>query len=247
MSLVYHPETDGSSERSNKTVIQVLCYHVDRNQKNWVKALPLICFNIMNTVNSSTRFSPFQLHMGCSPRLIPPLISTNTVELANTSPEMTDATELLESIALTTAEAQDNLLTAKVNQADSTNHHHTPEFPFKVRDKAFLSTEHRRREYVQNKSGCMAKFMPRFDGPFKITRAHPETSDYSLKLPNEPNRFPIFHSSLLRPHILNDNELFESRQFAQPEPVLIPEGQEEWLIRDIIDERTHGRGMQYLV
>jgi Integrase zinc binding domain/RNase H-like domain found in reverse transcriptase len=230
MSLAYHPETDGSSERSNKTVIQALCYPVNQNQKNWVKALPLVCFNIMNTINSSTGFSPFQLRMGCSPRLIPPLISTNTMELANTSPEMTDATELLESIALTTAEAQDNLLAAKVNQADSANCHHTPKFPFKVGNKAFLSTEHRWHEYVQNKSGHMAKFMPRFDGPFKITRAHPETSDYSLKLPNEPNRFPTFHSSLLQPHILNDNELFESQRFAQPGPVLTPKGQEEWLI-----------------
>jgi hypothetical protein len=61
MSSAYHPETDGSSERSNKTVAQALRYHVDRHQKGWVKALPLVRFNIMNTVNSSTGFSPFQL------------------------------------------------------------------------------------------------------------------------------------------------------------------------------------------
>jgi len=36
MSSSYHPETDGSSERSNKMVNQMLCYHVHCNQKGWV-------------------------------------------------------------------------------------------------------------------------------------------------------------------------------------------------------------------
>ena len=33
MSTAFHPETDGASERTNKTVNQCLRYHVARNQK----------------------------------------------------------------------------------------------------------------------------------------------------------------------------------------------------------------------
>jgi len=40
MSTAFHPETDGSSEWTNKTVNQCLRYHVTRNQKGWVRALP---------------------------------------------------------------------------------------------------------------------------------------------------------------------------------------------------------------
>ena len=36
MSTAYHPETDGASERSNKTVIQAIRFHVERNQQGWV-------------------------------------------------------------------------------------------------------------------------------------------------------------------------------------------------------------------
>lgn len=36
MSTVYHPETDGASEQSNKTINQMLRYHVQHNQKGWV-------------------------------------------------------------------------------------------------------------------------------------------------------------------------------------------------------------------
>jgi hypothetical protein len=67
MSTSYHPETDRSSERSNKTINQMLHYHVKRNQKGWVRALPQIRFQIMNMVNASTGYSGFQLHLGRSP------------------------------------------------------------------------------------------------------------------------------------------------------------------------------------
>ena len=72
MSTAYHPETDGASERTNKTVNQVLHFHIECSQLGWVCALPQIRFNIMNTVNKSTSFTPFQLRMGRSPRVIPP-------------------------------------------------------------------------------------------------------------------------------------------------------------------------------
>ena len=68
MSTSYHPETDGSSERTNKTVNQILRFHVDRNQTGWLRSLPRVRFAIMNTVNKSTGYSPFQLRMGRSPR-----------------------------------------------------------------------------------------------------------------------------------------------------------------------------------
>ena len=45
MSTSYHPQTDGSSdssERTNKTVIQCIRFAVERDQLGWVKALPKI-------------------------------------------------------------------------------------------------------------------------------------------------------------------------------------------------------------
>src|ERR1700678_1193859 len=39
MSTAYHPQTDGASERSNKTVIQAIRFHVERTQRGWARAL----------------------------------------------------------------------------------------------------------------------------------------------------------------------------------------------------------------
>lgn len=59
MTTLFHPEADGSSERSNKTVNQSIRYHVGRNQKGWVRALHRIRFDIMNSLNASTGFTGF--------------------------------------------------------------------------------------------------------------------------------------------------------------------------------------------
>ena len=110
-----------------------------------------------------------------------------------------------------------------------------------------LSTKHWRWEYMQAHSGCSAKFMPCFDSPYHIVRSPPTKSNYTLELPNEPNHFPTFHSSLLCPYHDNDIDLFPSRALAMPGPVVTTDGEEEWMIQWILDECKCSRGYQYLI
>jgi hypothetical protein len=246
MSSAYHPETDSSSECSNKSVIQSLRFHVERNQTGWAKKLPLVRFNLMNTINVSTGFSPFQLRMGRSPRLIPP-IAPALAEEASSDVDAASALVLIERITLDIEEAKDNLLAAKVAQAEFANRHRGDEIVYSVGDKVMLSTINRRRKYMQKNSDRVAKFMPRFNGPFLVIKVFPEKSVYTLDLPNEPNHFPTFHASLLQKFIPNDDNLFPSRALPQPGPVVTDNGEEEWFINHILDERARGKGKQYLV
>ncbi|KNZ73212.1 hypothetical protein J132_00601 [Termitomyces sp. J132] len=71
----------------------------------------------MNTVNSSMGFLPFQLKMGCSPWLIPPLSPLPT----RASKEKKMAHDIINQLQKDIQEAQDNLLMAKVHQAYHTN------------------------------------------------------------------------------------------------------------------------------
>jgi hypothetical protein len=242
MSTAFHPETDGASERTNKTVNQCLRYHVARNQKGWVRALPRVRFAIRNTVNKSTGFSPFQLHIGRSPRLIPPIAP------AKTGTEDMDAKRLIEQINTDVAEAKDNLMLAKVFQADQANRRRGAEDIYKVNDLVMLSTANRRKEYASTGSGRSAKLFPRQDGPYRVEAAFPQTSTYQLEVPNAPPNFcHTFHASQLKRYVPNDQELFPGRELPRDGPVLLENGREEHVIERILDERKRGRGWQYLV
>jgi len=100
---------------------------------------------------------------------------------------------------------------------------------------------------MQKKDGRVAKFMPRFDGPYTIIDSHAETSNYTLDLPNSPNIFPTFHSSQLQPYVENDSALFPGRELNKPPPIVTLEGKMEYFVEQILDERARGKGKQYLV
>lgn len=114
-------------------------------------------------------------------------------------------------MALTVTNAQDNLISAKISQSFHANKSRSSFFPFKVGDRVVLSTLHRRRELRANDPNRVAKFMPRFDGPFTIKNTDEKHSTVTLDLPNLPNIFPVFHTSEIKPFIENDDSLFPSR------------------------------------
>ena len=240
MSTAYHPETDGASERTNKTVIQCIRFAVERDQKGWVQALPTVRFNLMNTINASTGFTPFQLRFGRPARILPPIVPPDEDRTEPT------ASELIKQMQPIQMEAQDNLLTAKVRQAHQENAHRQLSFPFQIGDRVVLSTAHRRRLYKSGNELRVAKFMPRFDGPYPIIAINERHSTVTLALPKGSNHFPIFHTSEVKPFQENDDTLFPSRALHPPNPITI-DGAQEFFIEKIVDERRRGRGTQYLV
>ena len=197
MSSAYHPETDGSSERTNKTIDQSLCYFVQRNQKGWVKSLPRVRFNMLNTVNASMGFLGFQLKMGHLPRLIPPILNLLLMELSGTK-EAVDAASLIEGIAVNVQDAKDALAAAKVSQAYYANAHHGVKDVFVVGDLVMLSTSNCRCKYEKKGELRVAKFFLRWDGPYRITKAFPESSSYVLDMQNAPHKCVSYHTSELK-------------------------------------------------
>ena len=88
--------------------------------------------------------------------------------------------------------------------------------------------------------------MPRFDGPYHILATDEKHLTVTLDMPNAPNILPVFHTSELRAFKENDATLFPSRAHEPPSPITI-DGDREFYIDKIIDERCRGQGRQYLV
>jgi transposase InsO family protein len=111
MSTAYHPQTDGASERTNKTVDQALRYFVDRHQTGWIKALPCVRFNMMSTMNASSGYAPFHLHLGRMPRLLPPLQTEEIRKTRENFPnDIANALDAIISLKTDVADAHDTLL-----------------------------------------------------------------------------------------------------------------------------------------
>ena len=91
--------------------------------------------------------------------------------------------------------------------------------------------------------GRARKLAPKYLGPFLITKVLKEGATYQLGLSNElikcgVNR--VFHTSLLRPHVPNDDRRFPGRM-----PCQIPgfgEKPEEWIVDSILSH--HGKGLE---
>ena len=79
--------------------------------------------------------------------------------------------------------------------------------------------------------------MPRFDGPFKILEMNESKSTVKLELPPHSKMYPVFHTSLVLPYKENDPSLFPLRKFPSPQPIINKSGDQEYFVRDIIDER----------
>lgn len=241
-SSSYHPQSNGASERTNKTVNQCLRFHVERNQKGWVRALPRIRFQIMSTINKSTNYTPFQLRFGRTPRIIPPLLPPPP----NPSNDNITAREIIENIEIDVADARDNLILSKISQSHYANSSRKNDFTYNIGDRIMLSTLNRRRDYKLKGHKRAAKFMPRFDGPYVVIDTHLEASTVTLDMPNAPNLFPTFHTSHVKPWNSNDDAKFPSRNLENPGPIDV-DGVEEFIVDSIIDHKKIGRGYQYLI
>lgn len=69
LSTAYHPETDGQTERANKTLEVYLRHFVNYYQDDWAHHLAIAEFCCNNHVNASTGMSPFFASFGHHPRL----------------------------------------------------------------------------------------------------------------------------------------------------------------------------------
>ena len=68
--MAFHPQTDGATERANRSIGQILRTIVQPDQTNWVENLPMVEFAINSNISSLTGFVPFELNYGYMPMFI---------------------------------------------------------------------------------------------------------------------------------------------------------------------------------
>ena len=63
----YMPRVDGLCERANQTVANVLKKHAEADNHHWDDWLPFVEYSYNTRINSTTKFSPFEIVFGREP------------------------------------------------------------------------------------------------------------------------------------------------------------------------------------
>jgi len=67
MSMAFHPQTDGQTERLNQTIEAYLRAFVSKEQDDWIRLLPMAEFAYNNSVTTGNGMSPFYANYGFPP------------------------------------------------------------------------------------------------------------------------------------------------------------------------------------
>jgi hypothetical protein len=237
LSTSFHPQTDGQTERANRTLETILRNFVNQRNNNWDEFLATTEIAINNAKQASTKFSPFYLNYGYHMNL--PFLNHKHSGSMD-SPTVPAADEMFKSIRQATEQAMDNLMKAQETQSFYANQKRRDE-QFKIGEQVYLSTEN-----LPIVSG-VSKLNPKYIGPFKIIKIINSVT-VKLHLPPTKNIVNSFHVSRLKK--VNTSQLFPERSFTQPEPIIVNNNDSslnEWEVEEIIGRRINHRRVEYLV
>ena len=167
MSSAYHPQTDGQTERMNRTLEDVLRHYIGPFQSNWEELLPMAEFSINNSLSEVTGATPFLLNYGQHPDTpLTVVLRRRHLEVNRFIGQWTERIQQAKACILA-AQSRQKLWADQKRRDDR----------FVVDDRVLLSVKHFRLP-----KGRSAKLSPRYVGPFRVSKVVSDTA-YALELP----------------------------------------------------------------
>ena len=183
LSTAYHPETDGQTERTNRTMKTYLRIYSNQRQNNWVSLLPMAQMAYNNKVSESTGKTPFFANYGKHPNLFLRTYPSQKTEAAILNAE--ELRQVHQELRLNIENAQ-----RKTISYTNTKRKMAPQL--ERGDKVYLLTKNLRTKRP-SKGLDNVKV-----GPFLI-EARKGPVNYKLQLPTDAKIHPVFHVKLLEP------------------------------------------------
>jgi hypothetical protein len=208
LSASYRPQTDGSTERFNRTFLSMLRTCLRNDSKNWDRALPSLVYAYNNTVHSSTGFAPHFLLFGWLPMdlRVPMAFQTESLH-----PDI-DAFISSRAAQFSAAKASlERARTAMIAQRNASANAHV----YKVGDLVEISARVLRPKTTASRP---RKMQPLWSGPFEVTQLlGPKT--LSVHLPDNYAVNNAFNFEDIRPWLDHEAHAFEPEYpVVEPHP-----------------------------
>ena len=223
MSSSYHPQTDGQTERLNRTLEAGLRAYADKKGGEWAEWLPMCEAFYNSSVHSSTGQTPFEMNG---------VVWTDAVTYAMRSPTMDglkcqSAEDLLSGMKQAWEDARMMLMVRRDKMKADADKSRRDE-RYVVGDRVLLSTK--------NLSLHSSKLSDPFIGPFPVTRVSDHGVNVWLQLPKEYSRVhQPFHIEKVKRYTPSVIE-WGRKQNDRPLPELV-DGEEEWEVEMLLGKR----------
>ena len=229
LSSAYHPQTDGQSEVTIRTLENFLRPYAERNPSKWVEYLPLLEFAANNAVNASTGYSPAYLMYGRNPTVPQFGVGEGEVEIADqTVARMKDDLD----------SAKEYFTRAQKRMCKSANARRK-EVHFAQGDQVMVDS---RYLPISSLTQPTKKIRRRYVGPLEIEKVINPVA-YRLKLPDHWKVHPTFHVSKLKRFYASAEP---DRQIEPPAEILV-DGEVHYEIETLLRARGPKRKREYLV
>jgi len=170
LSMAYHPQTDGQTERTNQELEQYLRMYVNHRQNNWSEWLAMAEFAFNNKVYTATKMSLFKVNYGRELRMGFDIRKKGKNEKAEEfAREMKERHE----------EARAALVKAQEEMKRQTDRNRKEVEEYRVGDKVLISTKNFSMELMKRTT---KKLTEKFIGPYVVKRIGSENV-VELELP----------------------------------------------------------------
>jgi transposase InsO family protein len=223
MSTANHPQTDGQSERANRTIEEILRCYVSPHHNDWDEHLSTLEFAYNDSMQASTGFTPFYANYGRHPYSPLALYYSPAVKLE----EKESVTAFADRMQKLYRDVRLGILKAQARQCAQANKNRR-DLEFKVGDRVWLHASFRRPHMTV--LNARPKLNPSWLGPFPVKRVISRVA-YELELPTAYQKIhPVIHVSFLREHLDGDQK-FPGRpdRVPMPPPELIDEEEHFWV------------------
>ena len=188
-STAYHPQTDGQTEVTNRTLGNILRTLVKKHTKDWDEKLAHAEFAYNRCPSLTTKYSPFECVYGFNPTTPTTLVCLPLQERGAWSAEkQIDAAQRIH------AQVQHNIMQANIKYKHKADKGFKEARNLKVGDLVWV---HLRKDRFPKQR--RNKLKPRADGPFKII-AQAGDNAYTVDLPSSYGVSPTFNIGDLAPY-----------------------------------------------
>ena len=185
LSMAFHPQTDGQTERVNQELEQYLRMIIDHRQEQWPEWLGMAEFVYNNKAHSSTRMTPFKANYRQDPRM--GFEGRKKGKYAGAEKFIKKMKEIQEEAKATLGKAQADMKKYADRKRSDVEE-------YKVGDLVMLSTKDLKYQMIRRRT---EKLMERFVGPYKVKEIV-SLNMVRLQLPSTVKIHPVVNVSRIQ-------------------------------------------------